>query len=129
LPSLVIAINQHRVAPHHSRVYRAPLAEPPPPKVGLSASGAPKRSWTLNIITQLRAEVIRSHPSYDSADGGREHLRVIDSAVDESLDAIGEALEQNGKVIVTGCLGARPGEDSRSASASAESHQSGTMKM
>ncbi len=61
------------------------------------------------IITQLRAEGYQVAPSYDAADVVVVNTcGFIDSAVDESLDAIGEALEQNGKVIVTGCLGARP---------------------
>jgi ribosomal protein S12 methylthiotransferase len=61
------------------------------------------------IITQLRAEGYQVAPDYGSADVVVVNTcGFIDSAVDESLDAIGEALEQNGKVIVTGCLGARP---------------------
>jgi hypothetical protein len=61
------------------------------------------------IITQLRSEGYQVAPSYDAADVVVVNTcGFIDSAVDESLDAIGEALEHNGKVIVTGCLGARP---------------------
>jgi ribosomal protein S12 methylthiotransferase len=61
------------------------------------------------ILTQLRAEGYEVAPSYEAADVVVVNTcGFIDAAVDESLDAIGEALEQNGRVIVTGCLGARP---------------------
>nr|MCU0761307.1 30S ribosomal protein S12 methylthiotransferase RimO [Steroidobacteraceae bacterium] len=61
------------------------------------------------ILTQLRVEGYEVAPTYDAADVVVVNTcGFIDSAVDESLDAIGEALAQNGKVIVTGCLGARP---------------------
>jgi len=61
------------------------------------------------ILTQLRAEGYQVAPSYEAADLVVVNTcGFIDAAVDESLDSIGEALEQNGRVIVTGCLGARP---------------------
>lgn len=61
------------------------------------------------ILTRLRAEGYDISPTYDAADIVVVNTcGFIDAAVDESLDAIGEALEQNGRVIVTGCLGARP---------------------
>ena len=61
------------------------------------------------ILTHLRAEGYEIAPSYAAADVVVVNTcGFIDAAVDESLDAIGEALEQNGRVIVTGCLGARP---------------------
>ena len=80
------------------------------PKVGFVSLGCPKALVdSERIITQLRAEGYQVAPSYDAADVVVVNTcGFIDSAVDESLDAIGEALEQNGKVIVTGCLGARP---------------------
>jgi ribosomal protein S12 methylthiotransferase len=80
------------------------------PKVGFVSLGCPKALVdSERIITQLRAEGYEVAPSYDAADVVVVNTcGFIDSAVDESLDAIGEALEQNGKVIVTGCLGARP---------------------
>jgi len=60
------------------------------------------------ILTQLRAEGYLISPSYEDADLVVVNTcGFIDSAVAESLDAIGEALEENGKVIVTGCLGAK----------------------
>jgi ribosomal protein S12 methylthiotransferase len=61
------------------------------------------------ILTHLRAEGYEVSPTYDAADVVVVNTcGFIDAAVDESLDAIGEAIEQNGRVIVTGCLGARP---------------------
>ena len=61
------------------------------------------------ILTRLRAEGYEISATYDAADVVVVNTcGFIDAAVDESLDAIGEALEKNGRVIVTGCLGARP---------------------
>jgi ribosomal protein S12 methylthiotransferase len=81
-------------------------------KVGFVSLGCPKALVdSERILTQLRAEGYRVVPSYDEAD-----LVVVNTcgfitpAVEESLGAIGEALEHNGKVIVTGCLGERPDE-------------------
>ena len=80
------------------------------PKVGFVSLGCPKALVdSERIITQLRSEGYQVAASYDAADVVVVNTcGFIDSAVDESLDAIGEALEHNGKVIVTGCLGARP---------------------
>jgi ribosomal protein S12 methylthiotransferase len=80
------------------------------PKVGFVSLGCPKALVdSERIITQLRSEGYQVAADYGSADVVVFNTcGFIDSAVDESLDAIGEALEQNGKVIVTGCLGARP---------------------
>ncbi len=62
------------------------------------------------ILTELRAEGYLISPTYDAADLVVVNTcGFIDEAVEESLEAIGEALQQNGKVIVTGCLGAREG--------------------
>jgi len=79
------------------------------PKVGFVSLGCPKNSYdSERILTQLRAEGYLIVPSYDDADLVVVNTcGFIDSAVAESLDAIGEALRENGKVIVTGCLGAR----------------------
>lgn len=78
-------------------------------KIGFISLGCPKATVdSEKIITQLRAEGYEISPNYDDA-----NLVVvntcgfIDEAVEESLDAIGEALAENGKVIVTGCLGAK----------------------
>ena len=80
------------------------------PKVGFVSLGCPKALVdSERILTQLRAEGYEVAPRYDSADVVVVNTcGFIDAAVDESLDAIGEAIEQNGRVIVTGCLGARP---------------------
>ncbi|HEX8978807.1 MAG TPA: 30S ribosomal protein S12 methylthiotransferase RimO [Parasulfuritortus sp.] len=79
------------------------------PKVGFVSLGCPKNSYdSERILTQLRAEGYLIVPSYDDADLVVVNTcGFIDSAVDESLEAIGEALRENGKVVVTGCLGAR----------------------
>ena len=80
------------------------------PKIGFVSLGCPKALVdSERIITQLRAEGYVVAPDYESADLVVVNTcGFIDSAIDESLDAIGEALEQNGKVVVTGCLGANP---------------------
>ena len=80
------------------------------PKVGFVSLGCPKALVdSERILTQLRAEGYEVAPTYEDADVVVVNTcGFIDAAVDESLDAIGEALEKNGRVIVTGCLGARP---------------------
>ena len=80
-----------------------------PAKVGFVSLGCPKALVdSERILTQLRAEGYLISPSYEGADLVVVNTcGFIDSAVAESLDAIGEALEENGKVIVTGCLGAK----------------------
>ncbi|MBI1196140.1 MAG: 30S ribosomal protein S12 methylthiotransferase RimO [Gammaproteobacteria bacterium] len=79
------------------------------PKVGFVSLGCPKALVdSEQIITQLRAEGYEISPDYDGADLVVVNTcGFIDTAVEESLDAIGEALAENGKVIVTGCLGAK----------------------
>jgi ribosomal protein S12 methylthiotransferase len=79
------------------------------PKVGFVSLGCPKALVdSERILTQLRVEGYDIVPNYGSADVVVVNTcGVIDAAVTESLDAIGEALEENGKVIVTGCLGKR----------------------
>jgi len=81
------------------------------PRVGFVSLGCPKALVdSERILTQLRAEGYAIAPSYDGADLVVVNTcGFIDSAVEESLDAIGEALAENGKVIVTGCLGAKEG--------------------
>ncbi len=83
-----------------------------PPRVGFVSLGCPKALVdSEQIITQLRAEGYDIAPDYAGADLVVVNTcGFIDSAVEESLDAIGEALAENGKVIVTGCLGAKSGE-------------------
>jgi ribosomal protein S12 methylthiotransferase len=79
------------------------------PKIGFVSLGCPKALVdSEQILTQLRAEGYDTAKSYDGADLVIVNTcGFIDAAVQESLDAIGEALSENGKVIVTGCLGAK----------------------
>ncbi|MBW8823174.1 MAG: 30S ribosomal protein S12 methylthiotransferase RimO [Xanthomonadales bacterium] len=79
------------------------------PKVGFVSLGCPKALVdSERILTQLRVEGYDLVQSYDDADVVVVNTcGFIDSAVAESLDAIGEAMAENGKVIVTGCLGKR----------------------
>ena len=79
------------------------------PKVGFVSLGCPKALVdSERILTQLKVEGYDLVPSYDDADVVVVNTcGFIDSAVAESLDAIGEAMAENGKVIVTGCLGKR----------------------
>ncbi len=86
-----------------------------PPSVGFVSLGCPKALVdSERILTQLKVEGYDVSASYEGAD-----LIVvntcgfIDSAVQESLDAIGEAMHANGKVIVTGCLGAKNGTEGK----------------
>src|SRR5215813_1607425 len=83
------------------------------PKVGFVSLGCPKALVdSERILTQLRVEGYQIVPRYDAADVVVVNTcGFIDSAVQESLDAIGEALAENGKVIVTGCLGAKKDGD------------------
>jgi ribosomal protein S12 methylthiotransferase len=80
------------------------------PKVGFVSLGCPKALVdSERILTRLRAEGYEVAASYGAADLVVVNTcGFIDAAVDESLEAIGEALAENGKVIVTGCLGAQP---------------------
>ncbi|TFY99361.1 30S ribosomal protein S12 methylthiotransferase RimO [Ramlibacter henchirensis] len=83
-----------------------------PPKVGFVSLGCPKALTDSELIlTQLSAEGYRTSKTFEGADLVIVNTcGFIDDAVKESLDTIGEALAENGKVIVTGCLGARSGE-------------------
>lgn len=80
------------------------------PKVGFVSLGCPKALVdSERILTQLRTDGYDVVPDYDSADLVVVNTcGFIDSAVAESMDAIGEAMDENGKVIVTGCLGVKP---------------------
>jgi ribosomal protein S12 methylthiotransferase len=81
------------------------------PRVGFVSLGCPKALVdSERILTQLRAEGYAISPTYEDADLVVVNTcGFIDAAVEESLAAIGEALSENGKVIVTGCLGAKDG--------------------
>ncbi len=82
------------------------------PTIGFVSLGCPKNLVdSERILTQLRAEGYGVSPSYDDADLVVVNTcGFIDAAVEESLDAIGEAMSGNGRVIVTGCLGVRADE-------------------
>ncbi|WP_332826082.1 30S ribosomal protein S12 methylthiotransferase RimO [Ramlibacter sp.] len=82
------------------------------PKVGFVSLGCPKALTDSELIlTQLSAEGYATSKTFEGADLVIVNTcGFIDDAVKESLDTIGEALAANGKVIVTGCLGARSGE-------------------
>jgi ribosomal protein S12 methylthiotransferase len=82
------------------------------PKIAFASLGCPKALTDSELIlTQLRAEGYETSKQYQGADLVIVNTcGFIDDAVKESLDTIGEALAENGKVIVTGCLGAKTGE-------------------
>ncbi|MFP1558534.1 hypothetical protein ACLB1T_22650 [Escherichia coli] len=88
----------------------------PQPKIGFVSLGCPKNLVdSERILTELRTEGYDVVPSYDDADMVIVNTcGFIDSAVQESLEAIGEALNENGKVIVTGCLGAKEDRSAKS---------------
>ncbi|MFY9975114.1 MAG: radical SAM protein, partial [Chromatiaceae bacterium] len=79
------------------------------PRIGFVSLGCPKATVdSERILTQLRAEGYAMVPDYARADLVIVNTcGFIDAAVEESLEAIGEALSENGRVVVTGCLGAR----------------------
>tara|TARA_R110000787_G_scaffold1400_7_gene5573 strand:+ start:7460 stop:8830 length:1371 start_codon:yes stop_codon:yes gene_type:complete len=92
---------------------KAKIAEPSrpgQPTIGMVSLGCPKALVdSERILTRLRAEGYGISPDYAGADAVIVNTcGFLDSAKAESLDAIGEALKENGKVIVTGCLGAEP---------------------
>lgn len=82
------------------------------PRIGFISLGCPKALVdSEQIITQLKMEGYQVSPSYQEADLVVVNTcGFIDAAVEESLDSIGEAIAENGKVIVTGCLGSREQE-------------------
>ena len=85
-----------------------------PPRIGFVSLGCPKALTDSELIlTQLSAEGYTTSKTFAGADLVIVNTcGFIDDAVKESLDTIGEALAENGKVIVTGCLGARAGHES-----------------
>ncbi len=88
----------------------AEAARPGQPTIGMVSLGCPKALVdSERILTRLRAEGYAISPDYQGADAVIVNTcGFLDSAKAESLEAIGEALSQNGRVIVTGCLGAEP---------------------
>ncbi|MBO0765959.1 MAG: 30S ribosomal protein S12 methylthiotransferase RimO, partial [Hyphomicrobiaceae bacterium] len=93
--------------PTPAKARKPPRAENRPPRVGLVSLGCPKALVdSERIITRLRAEGYKLSPDYRGADVVLVNTcGFLDSAKQESLEAIGEALTENGRVIVTGCLG------------------------
>jgi len=90
----------------------SPVATGAAPKIGFVSLGCPKALTDSELIlTQLRAEGYDTSKTFAGADLVIVNTcGFIDDAVKESLDTIGEALAENGKVIVTGCLGAKAGD-------------------
>ncbi len=86
------------------------LARPGQPTIGMVSLGCPKALVdSERILTRLRAEGYAISPDYRGADAVIVNTcGFLDSAKAESLEAIGEALRENGRVLVTGCLGAEP---------------------
>jgi len=86
------------------------VPRPGQPTIGMVSLGCPKALVdSERILTRLRAEGYAISPDYAGADAVIVNTcGFLDSAKAESLEAIGEALQENGKVIVTGCLGAEP---------------------
>ena len=80
---------------------------PTPPKVGMVALGCPKNLVdSERILTKLRSDGYQMSPDYAGADVVLVNTcGFLDSAKEESLEAIGEAIAENGRVIVTGCMG------------------------
>ena len=80
---------------------------PRPPRVGLVSLGCPKALVdSERIITKLRADGYQMSPDYAGADVVLVNTcGFLDSAKEESLEAIGEAIAENGRVVVTGCMG------------------------
>ncbi|MBX3604630.1 MAG: 30S ribosomal protein S12 methylthiotransferase RimO [Piscinibacter sp.] len=91
----------------------SPTRVPAAPKIGFVSLGCPKALTDSELIlTQLRAEGYETSRTFAGADLVIVNTcGFIDDAVKESLDTIGEALAENGKVVVTGCLGAKAGSD------------------
>jgi ribosomal protein S12 methylthiotransferase len=84
-----------------------PTAIPPAPRVGMVSLGCPKALVdSERILTRLRADGYAMSPDYQGADVVLVNTcGFLDSAKEESLAAIGEAIAENGRVIVTGCMG------------------------
>ena len=96
-----------------SAVISSPTSPTKIPKVGFVSLGCPKALTDSELIlTQLSAEGYQTSKTFEGADLVIVNTcGFIDDAVRESLDTIGEALAENGKVIVTGCLGKRDADD------------------
>ena len=100
-------MSSDQLSPNSSITASASTPTKAKPKVGFVSLGCPKALVdSERILTQLRTEGYQIAPSYDGADVVVVNTcGFLDSAKQESLEAIGEALTENGKVIVTGCMG------------------------
>lgn len=102
--------NPPDLRPDLSRAHLTEARRPGQPTIGMVSLGCPKALVdSERILTRLRAEGYGISPDYTGADAVIVNTcGFLDSAKAESLDAIGEALRENGRVIVTGCMGADP---------------------
>jgi ribosomal protein S12 methylthiotransferase len=102
--------NPPSLRPDLAHAHIPDVRRPGQPTIGMVSLGCPKALVdSERILTRLRAEGYAISPDYKGADAVIVNTcGFLDSAKAESLDAIGEALQQNGRVIVTGCLGAEP---------------------
>ena len=105
-----MAQNPPNLRPDIAPRLRLDLPRPGQPTIGMVSLGCPKALVdSERILTRLRAEGYAISPDYAGADAVIVNTcGFLDSAKAESLEAIGEALAENGRVIVTGCLGAEP---------------------
>ena len=105
-----MAQNPSNIRPDIAPKVRINTPRPGQPTIGMVSLGCPKALVdSERILTRLRAEGYAISPDYSGAEAVIVNTcGFLDSAKAESLEAIGEALDQNGKVIVTGCLGAEP---------------------
>ena len=96
--------------PDQARASLKSEKNPEQPNIGMVSLGCPKALVdSERILTRLRAEGYGISPAYKGADAVIVNTcGFLDSAKAESLEAIGEAIDENGRVIVTGCLGADP---------------------
>ncbi|NDV02184.1 30S ribosomal protein S12 methylthiotransferase RimO [Pseudoroseicyclus tamaricis] len=102
--------NPPDLRPDLARARVSEAARPGQPKIGMVSLGCPKALVdSERILTRLRAEGYAISPDYSGAGAVIVNTcGFLDSAKAESLEAIGEAMQSNGRVIVTGCLGAEP---------------------
>jgi ribosomal protein S12 methylthiotransferase len=102
--------NPPDLRPDLARAAVPEAARPGQPRIGMVSLGCPKALVdSERILTRLRAEGYAISPDYAGAEAVIVNTcGFLDSAKAESLEAIGEALKENGRVIVTGCLGAEP---------------------
>ncbi len=105
-----MSTNPPDLRPDLARARVSETNRPGQPNIGMVSLGCPKALVdSERILTRLRAEGYGISPDYSGADAVIVNTcGFLDSAKAESLEAIGEALNENGKVIVTGCLGAEP---------------------